>query len=482
MTAHPPPPSVSHTHVLRLTGDTAAVPLAEAAVAGAGGEVVAPVREADGAALVVTFRAASATHAAEVTAAVAAVPGLTVADDTDVVLARHDGGKLRISSTSAVEDLTDLALVYTPGVARPCLDIAEDPAKAYDLTIKRNAVAVISDGSAVLGLGDIGPLAAMPVMEGKAILMRDLAGVDAYPICLDERDPDRLVDMIAALATGFGGINLEDISAPRCFEVEGKLRRRLDIPVFHDDQHGTAVVVLAALINAVEVVGKPLGPDLKVVVQGIGAAGIAVANLLMAAGVSDVVGVDRDGIVTARRKDARDPIFRRFGKQTNPRDLKGDKAVALDGADVFIGLSAGNTLSAADVATMAADPIVFAMANPTPEIDPAIAREVAAVVATGRSDFPNQINNVLCFPGLFRGLLDARASAVTDEIKLAAARAIAAIVTPEERGPDMIIPSPLDRRVVPVVAGEVAAAVARTRAADATANTREEVVGDGHAG
>ena len=324
---------------------------------------------------------------------------------------------------------------------------------------------MVSDGSAVLGLGDIGPLAAMPVMEGKAILMRDFAGVDAYPICLDERDPDRLVDMIVAMSTGFAGINLEDISAPRCFEVEGKLRQRLDIPVFHDDQHGTAVVVLAALINAVEVVGKTLGPDLRVVVQGIGAAGIAVANLLMAAGVSDVVGVDRDGIVTARRKDARDPIFRRFGKQTNPRDLRGGKAVALDGADVFIGLSAGNTLSVADVATMADDAIVFAMANPTPEIDPAVARQHAAVVATGRSDFPNQINNVLCFPGLFRGLLDVRASAVTDEVKLAAARAIAGIVDPAERGPDMIIPSPLDRRVVPVVAAAVAEAATRSGAA-----------------
>ena len=467
MTASFPPPSVSHTHEVRLTAAADGLDVVRACIDDHEGLVVDALAGDQTAADtdLVTFRAGSVEHAAAIVAAIRELPDITVVDHVDVVLARHDGGKLRISSTSAVNDLTDLALVYTPGVARPCMDIFEEPAKAYDLTIKRNAVAVVSDGSAVLGLGDIGPLAAMPVMEGKAILMRDFAGVDAYPICLDERDPDRLADMIVAMSTGFAGINLEDISAPRCFEVEGKLRQRLDIPVFHDDQHGTAVVVLAALINAVEVVGKTLGPDLRVVVQGIGAAGIAVANLLMAAGVSDVVGVDRDGIVTARRKDARDPIFRRFGKQTNPRDLRGGKAVALDGADVFIGLSAGNTLSVADVATMADDAIVFAMANPTPEIDPAVARQHAAVVATGRSDFPNQINNVLCFPGLFRGLLDVRASAVTDEVKLAAARAIAGIVDPAERGPDMIIPSPLDRRVVPVVAAAVAEAATRSGAA-----------------
>ncbi len=463
-------PTISHTHVLHVTADPGALPLLDAALTEAGGLIVTAPELAEPAphgTSAVGVRAASADHAATLAAVAAAVPGITVVHDVDVVLERHDGGKLRIAATSSVEDLDDLAFVYTPGVARPCLDIAEDPEKAYELTIKRNSVAIISDGSAVLGLGDIGPLAAMPVMEGKAILLRDLAGVDAYPLCLDERDPDRLVDMIAALATGFGGINLEDISAPRCFEIEGKLRQRLSIPVFHDDQHGTAVVVLSALLNATRVVGKTVGPDLRVVVQGIGAAGIAVANLLMAAGVTDLVGVDRDGIVTARRKDARDPIFRRFGKQTNPRDLKGDKEVALTGADVFIGLSGGNTLTLAQLDLMAEDAIVFAMANPTPEIDPTLARQRAAVVATGRSDFPNQINNVLCFPGLFRGLLDARASTVNDEVKLAAAQAIAGIVSDEERGPDMIIPSPLDRRVVPAVAE----AVRRTAAATGAART-----------
>ncbi|MEE8602674.1 NAD(P)-dependent malic enzyme [Euzebya tangerina] len=453
------PVSISHTHVVQL-GGAARVEAVNAIIRAAGGlPVDAPVVRtptSPEAVLRAGFRASSKAHAASVVAALRAVDGMVVLDHTDVVLDRHAGGKLAVTATSQVADLEDLAFVYTPGVARPCLDIADDPAAAYDLTIKGNAVAVVSDGSAVLGLGDIGPLAALPVMEGKAILLRDLAGVDAYPICLDERDPDRLVDMIAALATGFGGINLEDISAPRCFEVEGKLRRRLDIPVFHDDQHGTAVVVLAALRNALRVVGKSIGPELRVVVQGIGAAGIAVANLLMAAGVTDVVGVDRAGIVTARRKDARDPIFRRLGKQTNPRDLQGDKTVALAGADVFIGLSGPNTITLDDLRLMADDPIVFAMANPTPEIDPRIAGEIAAVVATGRSDFPNQINNVLCFPGLFRGLLDVRASAVDDRVTLAAAEAIADIVTDAERSPTHIIPSPLDRRVVPAVAAAVA--------------------------
>jgi malate dehydrogenase (oxaloacetate-decarboxylating) len=461
-------PSVAHTHVLRLRAAPALLDAASVALQEAGGVLTAvPALRTpppEGCAQL-AFRASDQTDARRLIAVVEALAGVEVVEDVDVVMDRHDGGKLRIQALSRVEDLTDLAFVYTPGVARPCLDIAEDPQLAYELTIKRNAVAIVSDGSAVLGLGDIGPLAAMPVMEGKAILLRDLAEVDAYPICLDERDPDKLVDMIAALSTGFAGINLEDISAPRCFEIEGKLRQRLDIPVFHDDQHGTAVVVLAALLNATAVVGKTVGPELRVVVQGIGAAGIAVANLLMAAGVTDVVGVDRDGIVTARRKDARDPIFRRFGKQTNPRQLVGGKEEALAGADVFIGLSAGNTITSDDLRLMADDAIVCAMANPVPEIDPAIARQHAAVVATGRSDFPNQINNVLCFPGLFRGLLDVRAKTVNDEVKLAAARAIADIVTPGERGPDHIIPSPLDRRVVPAVATAVAETAAATGAA-----------------
>ncbi len=388
-------------------------------------------------------------------------PTAAIATTPDPVFAVHEGGKISVTTKVPVRDRHDLALVYTPGVARVCEAIAADPELAYAYTVKRNSVAVVSDGSAVLGLGDIGPAAALPVMEGKAMLLKDFAGVDAYPIVLDERDPDRLVEVIAALSVGFGGINLEDISAPRCFEVEGKLRQRLAIPVFHDDQHGTAVVVLAALYNAVKLVDKEVGPGLRVVVQGIGAAGIAVSNLLMSAGVTDLVGVDRHGIVTARRRDARDPIFRRFGKQTNPRGLEGDLAVAMAGADVFVGLSAGNTVTPAHLALMAPGAIVFAMANPVPEIDPAVARRHAAVVATGRSDEPNQINNVLCFPGLFRGLLDARARAVDDEVKLAAAAAIAGIVTPAQLRADHVIPSPFDRAVVPAVAAAVTRAALR---------------------
>jgi malate dehydrogenase (oxaloacetate-decarboxylating) len=463
-------PQVSHTFTFRV-----ALPARPEA-----GQHVRAVLEAEGAAVGadhlveesadqvvrdITLRARDDEHAERLGAAVMGIGGVELLSTSDRVLDLHMGGKISIATKVPVHTAEDLALVYTPGVARVCLAIHHDADLARSLTIKHNSVAVISDGSAVLGLGDIGPAAALPVMEGKAMLLKDFAGVDAYPICLDERDPDRLVDIIAALAPGFGGINLEDISAPRCFEVEGKLRQRLDIPVFHDDQHGTAVVVLAALYNAVQLVGKHVGPELRVVVQGIGAAGIAVSNLLMAAGVVDLVGVDQNGIVTPRRREARDPIFRRFGKQTNPRGLEGGKEEALAGADVFIGLSAGDTITLSHLELMAPDAIVFAMANPVPEIDPALARQRAAVVATGRSDFPNQINNVLCFPGLFRGLLDCGAREVNDTMKLAAARAIAAIVTAEELSADYIIPSPFNRAVVPAVAAAVAEAAAETGAA-----------------
>jgi malate dehydrogenase (oxaloacetate-decarboxylating) len=391
-------------------------------------------------------------------------PAPTTTDDpviSEDVRAVHDGGKLAVVATTEVRDRHDLSLVYTPGVAQVCAAIHVQPTLARSLTIKRNSVAVVSDGSAVLGLGDIGPHAAMPVMEGKALLLKELAGVDGYPIGLDEHEPDRIVDIVAAIAPGFGGINLEDISAPRCFEIEGKLRRRLDIPVFHDDQHGTAIVVLAALRNAARLVGKRVGPGLRVVVQGIGAAGIAVSELLLAAGVTDLVGVDRGGIVTARRSTARDPIFRRLGKRSNPRDLDGTVEQALDGADVFVGVSAGNTIDEEQLRLMGRNAIVFAMANPVPEIEPAIARRHAAVVATGRSDHPNQINNVLCFPGLFRGLLDAGATRVSTAMKLAAADAIASLIANDQLSAENIIPSPFDERVVPTVAEAVAAVVHR---------------------
>ena len=466
----PVPPSLPpHTQTFRvaLGEDPGGLEVVTTAVTASGARVVAvdPV-ESSGRAAVrdVTVRTRDLQHAETLRAALAALDGVDVLGVSDRVFDLHEGGKISIATKVPVRTREDLALVYTPGVARVCTAIAESPALARRFTIKRNSVAVVSDGSAVLGLGDVGPAAALPVMEGKAMLLKDFADVDAYPLCLDERDPDRLVEIVAALSVGFGGINLEDISAPRCFEIEGKLRQRLDIPVFHDDQHGTAVVVLAALHNAVRLVGKAVGSDLKVVVQGIGAAGIAVSNLLMAAGVVDLVGVDRDGIVTHRRKAARDPIFRRFGKQTNPRGLEGPKEVALKDADVFIGVSAGDTVTAEQLDLMADERIVFAMANPVPEIDPSVARSHAAVVATGRSDEPNQINNVHCFPGLFRGLLDCGARAINDDMKLAAAAAISDIVG-EERSRDYIIPSPFNRAVVPAVAGAVAEAAQTTGAA-----------------
>jgi malate dehydrogenase (oxaloacetate-decarboxylating) len=468
----PPNPAPATTHLqtfrLHMSGAGDALDALRAALGAAGAGVEAlDIVEVRGGRVVrdVTVSAHDTAHGDELMGLLSRLDGVEVLGTSDRVMALHQGGKIAIQTKIPVTTREDLAMVYTPGVARVCTAIAENPQLARTYTIKHNSVAVISDGSAVLGLGDIGPAAAMPVMEGKAMLLKDFADVDAYPICLDERDPDRLVDMIAALSVGFGGINLEDISAPRCFEVEGKLRQRLEIPVFHDDQHGTAVVVLAALLNAVKLVGKEVGPRLRVVVQGIGAAGIAVSNLLMAAGVEDLVGVDMNGIVTPRRREARDPIYRRFGKQTNPRQLEGPKEVALTGADVFVGLSAANSLSVEHLQLMADDAIVFAMANPQPEIDPAIARQHAAVVATGRSDEPNQINNVLCFPGLFRGLLDAGAREVNDTMKLAAAHAIADIVAPQELSPDYIIPSPFNRAVVPAVAGAVTAAAEATGAA-----------------
>jgi malate dehydrogenase (oxaloacetate-decarboxylating) len=346
-------------------------------------------------------------------------------------------------------------MAYTPGVARVCQKIAEDPESAWTLTIKKNTVAVVTDGSAVLGLGNIGPEAAMPVMEGKAALFKEFGGVDAWPICLDTQDVDEIVAAVQAIAPGFGGINLEDISGPRCFEIEDRLRASLDIPVFHDDQHGTAVVVLAAFLNALRLVGKR-AEDVKVVVTGVGAAGVAVTHTLMAAGVRTLVGCDSKGAVHRDRGDL-DEVKRRYAEATNPDDERGSADEMLRGADVFIGLSTPGAVSVEGIRSMAADPIVFAMANPTPEVPPEAIADVAAVVATGRSDYPNQINNVLAFPGIFRGALDVRARDVTDEMNVAAGHAIADLIG-DELAPDYVIPSVFNRDVAPNVAAAVAAA------------------------
>ena len=392
-------------------------------------------------------------------AAVDAVEGARVLDSTDRTLQLHVGGKIELRNKSPLKTRDDLSMAYTPGVARVCRVIAADPDKAFQYTIKRNSVAVVSDGTAVLGLGDIGPRAAMPVMEGKAMLFKEFGGVDAFPICLDTREVDEIVAAVCALSPGFGGINLEDISAPRCFEIEDRLRASLDIPVFHDDQHGTAVVVLAALLNAVRLTGRRI-EDLAIVIVGAGAAGVAVARILMRAGAVNVVALDSRGILSLDRPDYLDgsmpPVKRALAADTNPEGRSGSVLEALDGADLLIGLSGARVVDASALARMRPDPIVFAMANPTPEVSPEEAAPYARIIATGRSDYPNQINNVLCFPGMFRGALDVRAATITEEMKMAAARAIAAVVRDDELREDYIIPSVFNREVAPAVADAVA--------------------------
>ena len=363
-------------------------------------------------------------------------------------------GKLEVNSKVVVENKDQLSLAYSPGVAEPCREIHKDPVNVFKYTSKGNLVAVVSDGTAVLGLGDIGPLAAMPVMEGKAILFKNFANVDAFPICLDTKDVDEIVETVKRIAPCFGGINLEDISAPRCFEIERRLKEELDIPVFHDDQHGTAIVVCAGLINALKCVGKK-PEEIKVVINGAGSAGISICKLLLQFGIGDAVLVDRQGALCPG-EEWMNPAQAAMAEVTNKDKQTGPLAEIIKGKDVFIGVSAPNLVTAEMVGTMAKDPIVFAMANPTPEIMPDVAKAGgAAIVATGRSDFPNQINNVLVFPGIFRGALDVRATNITEEMKLAAAYAIASLVTEEELNAEYIIPSPFDKRVCDVVAKEV---------------------------
>nr|WP_182877747.1 MULTISPECIES: NADP-dependent malic enzyme [unclassified Microbispora] len=372
--------------------------------------------------------------------------------DLDPAFALHRGGKLEVRSTVPVRDAGDLSLAYTPGVARVCTAIADNPDLVNDYTWVSNVVAVVSDGTAVLGLGDIGPAAAMPVMEGKALLFKQFAGVDAVPVCIDCTDVDAIVETVVRLAPSFGGVNLEDISAPRCFEVEDRLRALLDIPVFHDDQHGTAIVVLAALRNAARLTGRSLG-DLRAVVAGAGASGVAVSRILLNAGIGDIAVADSKGIIHTGRDDL-NQVKWALARDTNKAGLTGSTEGALAGADVFVGLS-GSTISERAVAGMARDAIVFALSNPTPEVEPSVAARYARVVATGRSDHPNQINNVLAFPGVFRGALDVRARTITENMKVAAAEALAAVVG-DDLSENYVIPSPFDARVAPAVIAAVA--------------------------
>jgi malate dehydrogenase (oxaloacetate-decarboxylating) len=401
----------------------------------------------------------SEAHQQQVLDAVREVSDIELLDWEDRTFALHAGGKVHVISQIAVNDRDDLSMAYTPGVARVCTAIANDPKLSHELTIRKNTVAIVSDGTAVLGLGDIGPLGAMPVMEGKALLFKEFAGVDGFPICLDTKDPEEIIRTVVNIAPSFGGINLEDIAAPACFEIEDRLKELIDIPVFHDDQHGTAVVTLAALMNALKIVDKKM-EDLTIVIAGVGAAGVAISKILMNDGVRNIIGVDREGAVYNGRGNLNVAKLW-FSENTNPEGRKGSLADIMPGSDVFIGVSGPNLINRNDVISMAKDPIVFAMANPDPEIRPEEAEGVFAVMATGRSDFPNQINNVLAFPGIFRGALDCGATQITENMKLAAAHAIASAVSPEELSPGHIIPSVFDKRIAPLVAAAAAEAAVR---------------------
>jgi malate dehydrogenase (oxaloacetate-decarboxylating) len=443
---------------IRVEGHPSSQPvaLATAVITGAGATITAlDVVESllEKVVIDITCDTLDASHADEITIAIDKKPELTVRKVSDRTFLLHLGGKIEIQSKVPLKTRDDLSRAYTPGVARICQAIADDPADARRLTIKRNTVAVVTDGSAVLGLGNIGPAAALPVMEGKAALFKRFADVDAWPVCIDSQDVDEIVRTVQLIAPVYGGINLEDISAPRCFEIERRLRDLLDIPIFHDDQHGTAIVVSAALRNSLKLVKKNLS-EVKIVMSGAGAAGTAIARLLIKSGAKNIIGFDKDGVIYRDTKSD-DPMRTWFIDNCNPNNFSGNISEAMSGADIFIGVSAPNVISESDVASMSKGSIVFALANPDPEIDPVIARKYAAVVATGRSDQPNQINNVLAFPGIFRGLLDANASKITDELLIAAADAIADCVSPEQLNASFIVPSVFDPHVVTAVAAAV---------------------------
>ena len=421
----------------------------------------------------ITVNAHDSEHGQQIVESVEDLEDVRVVNISDRTFLMHLGGKIEVKSRMQIRTRDDLSMAYTPGVARVCRAIAQDPERAFNLTIKRNTVAVVTDGTAVLGLGDIGPRAAMPVMEGKAMLFKEFADVDAFPICLDTKDTEEIIRSVKNIAPAFGGINLEDISAPRCFEIEERLKEELDIPVFHDDQHGTAVVVLAALINSLKIVDKKI-EDLKVVVNGVGASGVACAKIMLSAGAKHVIGCDSKGIVHEGR-DGLNESKRWFAENTNPEGKSGDLSEAIRGADLFLGLSVPDVLTADDLDTMNEDPIIFAMANPDPEIRPEVAFGHARIIATGRSDYPNQINNVLCFPGVFRGALDVRAYGIDENMKLAAAEAIAEVIPEENVSEDYIIPSVFDERVSPAVAEAVAEAAREHGLARRSRPEREEV-------
>ena len=443
---------------IRVDGPASAQPVSEItqAILAAGATITAlDVVESvlDRVVIDVTCDAIDADHAETITATLSQNPNLNVRKVSDRTFLLHLGGKIEIASKVPLKTRDDLSRAYTPGVARISQAIAKDPSDLRRLTIKRNTVAVVTDGSAVLGLGNIGPGAALPVMEGKAALFKRFADVDAWPVCLDTQDVDEIVRTVQIIAPVYGGINLEDISAPRCFEIEARLRDLLDIPVFHDDQHGTAIVVLAALTNALKLVKKDLKSS-KIVLSGVGAAGTAVARLLVAKGAKNIIGFDKDGLVFEDKGEA-DPMRKWFVTNCSPGSFRGDIHEAMKDADVFIGVSAPNVLNEADIKSMSKGAIVFALANPDPEIDPALARKHAAVVATGRSDQPNQINNVLAFPGIFRGLLDAGITKITDSMLVLAAEAIASCVAEEQLNANFIVPSVFDLNVVQKVAAAV---------------------------
>jgi malate dehydrogenase (oxaloacetate-decarboxylating) len=452
-------PSASYSTIIRIELDRKPGMLGEVAKAiGSAGGMIGDItilkRTRHKTLRDITVDARDQEHERDIARVLNNVNGVKVIEVSDRTFFAHIGGKIEVTSKIPLHEAEELSIAYTPGVSRVCQAIQEDREKAYHLTIKRHTVAIVTDGTAVLGLGDIGPEAAMPVMEGKAMLFKEFGSVDAFPICLDTKDTEDIIKVITSISPGFGGINLEDISAPRCFEIENRLIDELAIPVFHDDQHGTAVVVLAALINALKVVGKRL-EDLKVVVSGIGAAGVACTKMLMQAGASHFIGCDRQGTLYRGRTAHMNEAKEWYAAHTNPKQFQGTLQQALQGADLFIGLSSGHLLTGDDIKYMARDPIVFAMANPTPEIMPEEAQPYAKIIATGRSDYPNQINNVLCFPGLFKGALRCYARRITEGMKIAAARAIADVISEKEISEENIIPSVFNKKVAESVAWAV---------------------------